>query len=57
MTNTANWFVSEKIKLTRAQVLELLKGEPVLIRTGSNVMGQTLCTRISVKGESAARKG
>jgi hypothetical protein len=57
MANTANWFVSEKIKLTRAQVLELLRGEPVLIRTGSNVMGQTLCTRISVKGESAARKG
>jgi hypothetical protein len=51
MTNTANWRVVDKLKLTKAQVLELLRGEPIKIRTGTNIMGETLCTQISVKGE------
>ena len=48
-TNTANWVVTERIKLTQEQVHQLLRGEEIKIRIGTNLMGQTLCTKIEVK--------
>jgi len=56
VTNTANWLVTERIRLTKAQVMELLAGNHVLIKTGRNIMGETLATKVVVRGEAEPGK-
>ena len=48
-TGTANWVITSTLKLKPELVHKLLGGESVLVRTGTNLMGETLCVKIQPK--------